>query len=95
MCLQSYPLLEGNTVEMAAIPGGPKLPRTPQGPVSAGAKSGARTPAPSPEEAAAEESPVQQSPKVSFAPGSQVSKSSTRGLACGVKEATRLLEQEI
>ena len=52
---------------MEDIPGGPKLPRTPQGPQSVGARSGARTPAPSPQEAAAE------SPGISFAPGSQAS----------------------
>ena len=53
-----------------SIPGGPKLPRTPQGPQSVGARSGVRTPAPSPEQAAAAS---HDSPKVSFAPGSQAS----------------------
>ena len=59
---------------MEAIPGGPKLPRTPQGPMSVGTKSGGRTPAPSPQEAAPESpADAQQSPKISFAPGSQAS----------------------
>ncbi|CAL5226958.1 g9843 [Coccomyxa viridis] len=64
----SYPMPNEDTQGMEDIPGGPKLPRTPQGPQSVGARSGARTPAPSPQEAAAE------SPGISFAPGSQASR---------------------
>ena len=66
--LQTYPLLDEDTQGMAAIPGGPKLPRTPQGPQSVGARSGMRTPAPSPDQAAAAS---HDSPQLSFAPGSQ------------------------
>ena len=64
-----------NTQGMEDIPGGPKLPRTPQGPQSVGARSGARTPAPSPQEAAAE------SPLISFAPGSQASAETSRSVS--------------
>lgn len=61
---------------MEDIPGGPKLPRTPQGPMSVGARSGARTPAPSPQDTAAD------SPRISFAPGSQASIPSTAQSPC-------------
>ena len=66
--LQTYPLPNDDTQGMAAIPGGPKLPRTPQGLQSVGTRSGMRTPAPSPDQAAAAS---HDSPKLSFAPGSQ------------------------
>ena len=47
--MQSYPMPAQYTEEMEIIPGGPKLPRTPQGPQSVGgATSGGRTPAPLP-----------------------------------------------
>ena len=76
--MQSYPVPTQYTEEMEIIPGGPKLPRTPQGPQSVGgATSGGRTPAPSPEEGyAMSPAQLQQSPRVSFAPGSQASPAS-------------------
>ena len=76
--MQSYPMPNQYTEEMEIIPGGPKLPRTPQGPQSVGGvTSGGRTPAPSPEEGfAMSPAQLQQSPRVSFAPGSQASTAS-------------------
>ena len=76
--MQSYPMPAQYTEEMEIIPGGPKLPRTPQGPQSVGCAHIRRAHAgPLPEEGYAM-SPVQlqQSPRVSFAPGSQASSTS-------------------
>lgn len=59
--LQSYPMPDVDTRELGIIPGGPKLARTPIGPVNSGAPSPRQLP-PSPQLQDTIMSPMQQVP---------------------------------